>query len=431
MSQTENGSSGQSDKLIPAGTKVATPLATSRPALKRSLMEDSPEGTSELEAIEQNFRNGCDFPKEPPEGVHPMLWNMLRIIQRDVSKINDVQSQVSAIDDQIEKDGTEIAKLKLTTEQLISANKTLTGRLLRAETTIQRQQAQIVDLKTRSMRDNLIIKTSGATYKEIRDEKTDVTIRKFLRDEMRIPDAEGITINSSHRMGQASGNYNRMLIARIPKRGDHNKIFDNAKILHGSNYSITKQIPPEIDERRQFAWAEYKKAKSEKKPARFDGGTLVVGGTPVSRFQPLTIPAIGTSLRGLPSPTLACGSSDVTVEGHHTFQAWAIPAQSVGDVREGLDQLLQKGDLAGATHVPYAYRFTGVDGRLIENFESDGDTNAGIQTIRILRELQAENVAIFVAHNAYGEPIPRRKKNECLASVISGAVMALTAIIDG
>ena len=71
-----------------------------------------------------------------------------------------------------------------------------------------------------------------------------------------------------------------------------------------------------------------------------------------------------------------------------------------------------------------------MDGRLIENFESDGDTNAGIQTIRILRELQADNVAIFVAHNAYGEPIPRRKKNECLASVISGAVMALTAIID-
>ena len=103
---------------------------------------------------------------------------------------------------------------------------------------------------------------------------------------------------------------------------------------------------------------------------------------------------------------------------------------SVGDVREGLDQLLQKGDLAGATHVPYAYRFTGVDGRLIENFESDGDTNAGIQTIRILRELQADNAAKFVAHNAYGEPIPRRKKNECLASVISGAVMALTAIID-
>ena len=217
------------------------------------------------------------------------------------------------------------------------------------------------------MRENLIINTSGATYKEIREEKTDVTIRKFLRDEMRIPDADGITINSSHRMGQASGNYNRMLIARIPKRGDHNKIFDNAKVLHGSNYSITKQIPPEIDERRQFAWAEYKKAKSEKKPARFDGGTLVVGGTPVSRFQPLTIPAIGTSLRGLPSPTLACGSSDVTVEGHHTFQAWAIPAQSVGDVREGLDQMLQKGDLAGATHVPYAYRFKGVDGRLVEN----------------------------------------------------------------
>ena len=82
-------------------------------------MEDSPEGTSELEVIVQKFRDRCDFSKSPPEGVHPILWNMLRGKQCNVSKINDIQGQVTAIDDQIEKDGIEIAKLTLTTEQLI------------------------------------------------------------------------------------------------------------------------------------------------------------------------------------------------------------------------------------------------------------------------------------------------------------------------
>ena len=70
-------------------------------------------------------------------------------------------------------------------------------------------------------------------------------------------------------MGQAGGNHNRMLIALIPKRGDHTKIFDNAKILKGTNYSINKQVPSVIDERRQFAWADLKKAKADKKSRSF------------------------------------------------------------------------------------------------------------------------------------------------------------------
>ena len=425
MASEDSEQAGQTGKLIPS--EAVTPLTPSRLAAKRPLTADSPEGTPKIEFLQQSYMDGGDFPDEPPEGVHPMMWSMLKVIRRDVSKINDVQNQVTAIEDQIEKDGADIAQLKLATQQLISANKTLTGRLIRAETMIQRQQSEITDLKIRSMRDNVIIKTSGNSYKENRDENTDVTIRKFFHDEMKIADVGNITINSSHRMGQAGGNYNRMLIARIPKRADHTKIFDNAKILKGTNYSINKQVPPEIDERRQFAWADFKKAKADKKPARFDGGTLVVSGTAIGKYQPVTLPATGTSLQGRPLPVLACGASDVVVEGQHSFKAWAIPARSVHDVREGLDQLLTESDLAGATHAPYAYRFIGVDGKLYENFESDGDTNVGIQSIRILRELQADNVAIFIAHDNNGQPIPRRKKSECLAAAIGGAVMALTA----
>ena len=120
-------------------------------------------------------------------------------------------------------------------------------------------------------------------------------------------------------------------------------------------------------------------------------------------------------------PVLACGACDVVVEGQHSFKTWAIPARSVHDVREGPDQLLTESDLAGAT-----YRFIGVDGKLFENFESDGDTNAGIQSIRILRELQANNVAIFIAHDNNGQ---EKEKSECLAAAIGGAIMALTASI--
>ena len=48
---------------------------------------------------------------------------------------------------------------------------------------------------------------------------------------------------------------------------------------------------------------------------------------------------------------------------------------------------------------------------------------------RILRELSAENVAVYVAHQVDNNatPLPKKKKLECLASVIVAAMMSLTA----
>ena len=60
-------------------------------------------------------------------------------------------------------------------------------------------------------------------------------------------------------------------------------------------------------------------------------------------------------------------------------------------------------------------------------FHSDGDTSSWLSMVRILREQSTNNVAVYVAHYyALGRPLSRRKKTECLASVIGGAVTALT-----
>ena len=405
---------------------VMTPLADDR---KRPLPADSPpELDMEVNDIAYIY-DGQAFPDAPPEGVHRNLWGMLKMIHQHVTKINGLENRVAIMEDQIDNDGSDIAQLKATVGQLVSANKTLSGRLLRAESVIQRQQDQIIDLKTRSMRDNVIIKTRGSKYKEHIEENTDSTIRKFFTEEMRIPNSENLCINSSHRMGQANAGYNRMLIARLPRRRDHTAIFDNASALKGTEFSISKQVPPETEERRQFAWADFKKAKSEKKPVRFDGGTLVIAGTPVSKYQPHPLPANSNVLQGLPCRPPVVGVSDVSVEAGHMFRAWAFQVSNAHEVREGYDHLLQTPELAEATFVPYEYRYNGPDGKH-ENFQSDGDISSGLSMIKVLRELSADNVAVFVAHfHSSGNPLSKRKKMDCLSNVIGGAVMALSAAI--
>ena len=420
---TNNGHAGTAASQV-AGTD--TPAAV-RMSAKRALPSDS-ESPVKLD-MDVSITATSEFPDDPPEDVHPDMWGMLKSIHKQISRVNGIENRIGIIEEMLDNDGTQIAVVKDKLEKLESSNKVLVGRLLRAETDISRQQAEITDLRMRSMRDNIIIKTSGSKYQEKRDENTSDTVKKFLHDELRIPDAHTIGINSSHRMGQATGTYNKMLIARLPKREDHQRIFDNASALKGTNYTVSKQIPAEVDERRQFAWAEFKQAKAEKKSARFDGGTLVVGGDPVTKYQPICLPTFSTTLLGADSPPLPIGTSDVTIEADHRFRAWAVPARSADDVREGLGRLLQLPELAGATFVPYAYRFS--DGRgSLENFHSDGDTSSGLSMVRILRERSTNNIAVYVAHyHALGRPLSRRKKTECLASVIGGAVTALTVAI--
>ena len=81
--------------------------------------------------------------------------------------------------------------------------------------------------------------------------------------------------------------------------------------------------------RRQFAWSEFRKARSEKKHVRFDGGSLIIGGHPVKKFDPVELPTTSNMLQGLQSPTLIVGTSEVLVEDTHTFQAWATPVSSL------------------------------------------------------------------------------------------------------
>ena len=67
---------------------------------------------------------------------------------------------------------------------------------------------------------------------------------------MRVPDANQIDITRAHRMGKASADQNRMIMAKVTYNEDQKRIFDNVKVLKNTDYIISKQIPCEMEERR-------------------------------------------------------------------------------------------------------------------------------------------------------------------------------------
>ena len=249
---------------------------------KRMRPSDSPQSNpndTQSTEIPHLPLNVCEW-KTAPDDVHPWVRDMLIHIRKNTSendeRFESLDQRVNFLEDSCDSQRDEIASLKVHMNELHISNKTLIGRLVRAETTIQKQNKAIADLTARSMRENLIFKTSGQDYKESRNEDTAAIIRRFLATEMHIADAGDIVITRAHRMGQANGDSNRPMIAKFPFDSDIRRIFSNVKVLKGTKHSITSQIPSEYNERRQFGWEEYKAARKSKTSARFEGGRLFI-----------------------------------------------------------------------------------------------------------------------------------------------------------
>ena len=232
--------------------------------------------------------------------------------------------------------GADIAKLEQAVAEVAKSNKILNGRLFRAEMTIERQRAEITDLLMRSMRDNIIIRTKGTTYKECREENTSSVFKCFLAQEMHVPNAEKITITRPHRMGQSIGDMNKMMIAKVAFDDDQRRIFDNAKSLKGTQYSVVKQLPYEVEERRQFAWPDYKRAREAKQTAKFIRSHLYVSGEKIHQYDPIVLPAQSSFSYEQSDPTMGF-TTESTVAYDHEFDACAGKVTSLQTVRNCLD----------------------------------------------------------------------------------------------
>ena len=98
-----------------------------------------------------------------------MMWDMLKTILSKVDHVKHIEENIALLEDKIEHDESEIAKLKSNRSLLEASNKTLAGRLIHAETCVQRLQEEVTSLKMCSMHDNILIKTRGREYKGSRD----------------------------------------------------------------------------------------------------------------------------------------------------------------------------------------------------------------------------------------------------------------------
>ena len=231
---------------------------------------------------------------------------------------------------------------------------------------------------------------------------------------MKVPYTEKIAIPCSHRMGTAMDSKNRMMIAKIAFDDDLKRIFSNADALKNTNFQISKQIPQEVEGRRQFGWAERKRARSEGPFSRFDGGRLVVDSETVTKYDPVALPACSYMTGGPTESWPIFQVSDLHTVAGHRFQCWLASADSLQSVRDAYNPMIIMNNAANADHIAYAFRFHGKEGGTGQNFESDGDHSAELHALKVMRSKGMNDMTVFVTHVSSEIPISMTAKGDAI-----------------
>ena len=346
-----------------------------------------------------------------------LLTGFLEVASNDlteVKKINaELQKTVSSLI-------TENISLR---DQLLAVNKRLQfheGLIVQMRSKISQQDEQIIDLKARSMRDNIVIKGVPEAPGE-KWEHTKTKLKAFIKNNLKINDENSVQIDRAHQTG-APGKGPRPIVAKLQDQQSRDTVFSNIKNLgRGSPYKVQQQLPTEVVEIRSKLWSKFVAAKADpNNKVSWSLDKLIINGTVyTSQEDKLSIEDANLE-----------DNIDVNHTGHivmqgSTFMAHSAEVKSRADIATVMANILQDRALASATHNTYAYRFQCED-RMIEGLNDDGEHGAGRQLLKLLQDKTTEN-AIVVVTRWYGNKHLGPARFTCISEAASTAIDALLA----
>uniref|UniRef100_K1QFM4 IMPACT-like protein n=1 Tax=Magallana gigas TaxID=29159 RepID=K1QFM4_MAGGI len=257
--------------------------------------------------------------------------------------------------------------------------------VIRLESKTNTHSAQIIDLKSRSMENNIII--SGLEEK-VTERRVSENLPKVIRNlfitefEMKDGDADNLQINNLFRTGDFDPRrkYPRPVCVQFYDKT--NKDFIMSRV------------------QKQYADRDIEtKIKGDK--------LIFTHGNSIYRDK------VGS--RPTADEVITC--DDVTKEvfsgksmedNGNRFVAHSTAVDSYKQVRRSIIEIMRIDGVPSATHNVYVFRFVSSDGTIHEGFDDDGEHGAGRQLLRTLTDNEVKN-ALVVVSRWYGSKIgPRR-----------------------
>jgi regulator of replication initiation timing len=291
------------------------------------------------------------------------------------------------------------------------------GLNIRLQTKISQQDKELTDLKSRSMRDNIVIKGVPEDDNEKWEETKDKLL-KVLKDKMKMPSVARVDIERAHRSGAKSNGKTRPIIAKLsPQTRD--AIFGYVRNLKDhADIKIQEQIPPEVQEKRNRLWPNFQEAKSDRaNQVKWIGDKLMINGRIISADDEKIEINPANDLNN----DIEIFQSEHKTEDGSTVMGHAASISNPQDIPAVLAKLYQDRLIAAADHNMYAYRI-GRTTNLKEGCNDDKEYGAGTALLKQLREDRRSNVIVIVTRWFGGKHIgPRRFElfKECAGEALS------------
>ncbi len=176
----------------------------------------------------------------------------------------------------------------------------------------------------------------------------------------------------------------RALLVKLPIASQLQKVMKYVGNLAKTGHFVTKQLPAERKERKQFVVPYFKKGKAivDQKTQLLDD-KLLINGQLQRKYLP---PKLPVKIDHDPDRTIQIFNSVPISEGGSTFYGFAAKASCEAEIRNVLDEHLKSQENATASHVVYAFSYNDPIQGQVTNFDSDGDFGLGTVLTRILDE---------------------------------------------
>lgn len=295
------------------------------------------------------------------------------------------------IEDDMNRMDTDMESLKRENEALRRRLQHTEGRLTRTEKKLHEANEQIIDLTTRSMRDNLVFKN----VEETRGENLVEKLRYIFKEKLKIPEDElkEIQIDRVHRTGKIQQGRSRIIVAKFSGRGKSKIMAHLKNIPRDDKIKISEQFPPEVNARRNKLWPQFIEAKKSGKESKLNTDKLIVDkrviSHPTDKVRDINLNVTQRALELKPKHTAVTSVDKSHLQGH------IISIKCVDDVIPAIHSLCEDQRVAGSSHLIYAYR-VGNEKRYISNYEDDGQWGAGRELMRVLDQTGSFNHLLAV-----------------------------------
>ena len=211
------------------------------------------------------------------KSIHDMMKAMMQKLEKLDSidtRVKTVENDLKSVKESIEFAHAEIKDLKKESETRKQTDEATKQRIEKLEKENEILNKSVIDLKARSMRDNLLF----YNIPESKDENTTEIIHKLLEEKLQIEDSYKIKIDRSHRLGREKQGVKkpRPIVAKFNFYQDRENIRLNARKLKGSSIAIGEQFPDEIVKIRRDLYPELKKAREAGKKAKLVKDKLII-----------------------------------------------------------------------------------------------------------------------------------------------------------